>query len=282
MILKSTAAANLVLVELASKNLIHDETASGHSWIKINYGKIGFDAETYDRLSARLPRFTEIGPPHSNAGMSTLAELFRSDSEIYVILSVTSHDAFPAISERSEQGRKTVFMFPSPRYVSGKLREHYTEVLNEWIRFLKSGPAQLRRNTKLIIGTVDFSDIYTCALAVDEARINVNDVKAPSTRDGTLLRVDSSSTLYRLFRERVDIVYKSTRPLLRLDLQAYLIHLVQLAVWPAFLAMLAIAFAYFKHPIAGLVSAVAAGLLRAWISEALGVTKWAKNELFPK
>jgi hypothetical protein len=104
---------------------------------------------------------------------------------------------------------------PPKSRVSSRRREHYDEVLDDWIKFLKRGPAHLRANVKLYISRQVTPEMYTSALTRKAARVDAYLFTSDSTRTGHILQTPSESSLYALVDARYRKALADAIPLFR-------------------------------------------------------------------
>lgn len=282
MIYGTNADADAVLRELYGKQLILEREADNQPRIVAHYATLGISAEAIAQLTSPLVQFEVVGQPHSPTGMSTLRRLFDDPLNIYIPLGITAHNVFDGLDERARAGKKTVFLFPGRKNVPLPLRPHYAEVLKGWVRYLRDGPRYLRTSIHFRIVTVPYRDVYTSALSASSARINLTHLSSSSTRDGTILQVGSDSSLYAMFKGRIQSVFNNSRPLLRIDSGLWCKYALTRAAWPITLAVVGILCAAVTNVYAGVVSSIAIGLLRVWISDTIQVNTWSTRDLFPR
>lgn len=282
MIYGKNSDADIALRELYGRQLILEKITDNQPRIVANYDLLGISKKDIDQLTSPLVQFEVIGQPHSPEGMSTLRQFFEDPLEIYIPLSITAHTAFDCLDERAKAGKKTVFLFPAKKHVSDPLQSHYSEVLNGWIQFINDGPRYRRTNIQLRIVNIQFWDVYTCALSASTARINLNHSSSLSTRDGTIIRIGCESSLYAMFRERIQSVFDTSRPIFRINKGPWCVYVFTRAAWPITLAAIGVICAAATNVFAGVVSSIAVGLLRVWISDTIQVKNWSSRELFPK
>lgn len=272
--------ADIALRELYGKQLIIETQVNNEPRIVANYNLLGISEEEKSLLISPLIQFEIIGQPHSQNGMVTLRQFFDDPSEIYVLMGITAHNVFDSLDERAKSGKKTVFFFPAKKHISDRQKRHYTEVLNGWVTALNDGPRYMRDNVQLQIVNIGYWDVYTSALSSSVARINLNHSSSSSTRDGTIIQVESSSSLYAMYKERIQSIYDNSRPILRLKPGLWSRYILTRAAWPITLASLGVVCAAYTNVYAGVTSSIAIGLLRVWIWDTIKVKAWSKHELF--
>jgi len=282
MIYGTNSEADAALRELYGKQLILEKSADNQPRIMANYERLGISEKESAQLTSPLVQFEIIGQPHSPEGMSTLPQLFNDPLELYIPLGITAHNVFDCLDERAKAGKKTIFFFPAKKHVSYPLRSHYSEVLDGWIKFINDGPKYRRINIQLRIVNVQYWDSYTSALSASSARINLNHSSSLSTRDGTIIRVDSESSLYAIFRERIHSVLDNSRPIFQINKGPWCGYVITRAAWPITLAAVGVICAAATNVFAGVASSIAIGLLRVWISDTIQVKQWSRRELFPR
>jgi len=273
-IASTNASSAEVLLELYGKQLICEDCSESEPRIQANYSALGLNDVQRLALLSPTNNFNVIGRPHSPEAMNALHQFFAEDDIIYLLLGVTSPEVFDALDSRAIARRHTVFLFPAKRFIPSHLLPHYQEVLTAWIHRLRDGPRYLRDHVVLRLATAPSSNIFTTALSASVARININRIASPSTRTGTMVTVDRTSTLYQLFLERVRAALRSSRPLFHLSPWRSVGHYFARAAWPVTLAAIGIACATFTNVASAVISTVAIGMFAIWLSDVLQVKRW--------
>lgn len=207
------------------------------------YEKLGIPPEQRQLLVTHSRSFQVLGQPHSAEAMATLRALFEDAPEvIFVGMEVTAREVFTALEARSAAGRSTVFLMPPKSNVRSQRREHYDEVLDEWVRFLRKGRSHLRANVRLYISKEVTPEMYTSALTRDTARIDLYHFSAESTRTGHILQAPRGSSLYALVEARYRSALAYATPLFRVwPVRWFSAHLKRSGVLALGLVLLAIA-----------------------------------------
>lgn len=207
------------------------------------YGKLGIPAEQCQLLVAQSQAFQILGQPHSAEAMATLRQSFEDSPEVILIgMEVTAPEVFSALESRSAAGRLTVFLMPPKNKVSSQRREHYDEVLDDWVKFLKKGQSHLRANVKLYISKGVTPEVYTSALTREAARVDVYQFSADSTRTGHILQTPRGSSLYALVEAKYRSTLADATPLFRVwPTQWFLVYLKRLGLLALGLLLLATA-----------------------------------------
>lgn len=277
----SVHQANQALLELTGRNLVITEVRERGPRLRANYEHLGIDENSKTELLSEDQPFQDQGQPHSESAMEALDDFFdAADEDIYVSLEITSHRVFGALERRAESGGMTVFLMPQEKLVPAARREHYREVLQEWIRFIKDGTAALKRNVRIRITEKAFPGLYTSAISCTGARFDLYFVGERTTRRGRILAVKNSTSLYEVIARQYEEAIRLSSPLWAIWWGDALLHWARRLVYPLVLLVVGALLASLRHPLAIVASALAIGLLVNFISSALGVRRWFRRGLF--
>jgi hypothetical protein len=279
----SLERSNQSLIELLGKNFLVVKAFDDDERLFANYELLGVNEETRNQLLKSQEIFVNLQEAHSKISIKTLDSFFEENKEpIYLGCEVTSHHTFRMLKSRAEAGRLTIFLIPPKKGVSVNRHIHYDEVLSEWVRFLKEGPAYLKKNVKIRITNRPFPQLYTSGLSSEISRFNLYFLSAKTTRRGSLLEVKEGTSLYQLIFQNYQEALRESCPLWRLwFLEALGFWLVKLSL-PITLIVLGIVLSKLNNPIAMAISAIAIGLVVNMIWTKLGAQWWNLPNLFRK
>ncbi len=279
----SLERANQALIELFGKNLLVTTESDGEMRLFANYNLLGVDETTRKQLIARQEIFENMKEAHSKASMKSLNDFFyKTEETIYMGCEVTSHHTFPRLEARAESGRKTIFLMPRKRDVSEQRQTHYAEVMSEWVLFLKSGPASLRKNVRIKITSRPYPQLYTSGLSSETARFNLYFLSAKTTRQGSLLQIKNGTSLYQLVYQNYYEAVMSSCPLWRVWFFEALWHWIKKLILPITLIVIGGILTKLQNPIAIAISAIAIGLVKDILWNSIGKRWWNPITLFKK
>lgn len=210
---RSRADCDRALLGLAGRGLLL-RIDSDQPRLIAAYDALGIPADQRQLIVAKSQVYQMLGHPHSPAAMQTLKRTFEESIEtIYIGMEITEIGVFSALESRSDAGRQTFFLMPPKSQVNPQRREHYDEIVDGWVKFLKKGRSHLRDNVRLCISKEVTQDIYTSALTRHHARIDVYAFGADSTRTGQILQAPSQSSLYSLVYAKYRLAWATAVPI---------------------------------------------------------------------
>lgn len=279
----SIADANDCLLALLGTALIR-QVPGAPPRLEADFAKLGLSSDEKEELQTTRPTFDNYGPPHSEGGMESLRNFFERESgTIYLGLEATSHKVFPFLSQRARNGLRTVFLMPKRKDVQSEKQNHYDEVLEDWLKFLKNGDKTLRDNVEILLTAKSFPDIYTTALSSKMGRLNAREMSAKNTRAGIILEANAESSIYQLLRSRYEYAITGAHAPWRYRPRRALIFWLRRLLVPIMLLIVGLTLAKItNNPFWVAISGMLLGLLVELTGNSIGAEQWFKSKLFQK
>ncbi len=274
--------ANRVILEIFGKHLFVENNGNPPH-VLANYHKLGIGDQARALLVQRRIPFENHGAPHSGRSMGGLVDFFdESMNKIYVGLEVTDPIIFSRLQDRAEAGRKTIFLIPRRRDLPTSKQRHYREILWSWVTTIREGPPSLKRNVEIRVTDIPFKDLYTSALTKERARFDIRFLNSSTTRDGSIIEVNSETSLYLAIQQRYQEALRRSYPLWRLWWYKAAYHWLRRLAFPVILVVIGFFLASYanNNPYAAVGSAFAIGLLVNMASQWVRIDKWMHPELF--
>jgi len=264
---RSHEECSRAIIHLLGRGLLIQVDENGVSKrLFANFERLGLDEATRQALLRESLPFEVLGAPHSPKAMETLNSFFREEREdIYLGIEVTHHDIFRELNARANARKSTVFLMPRKRHVSTSRKEHYDEVLKDWIGFIQNGPRERRTYVQLRITSSAHRALFTSAMSPRHARLDYYSFDSTTTREGQIVSVPARTSLYDLVYRRFCEAVHSSRPLFRLWPRAWIIERVK-KYW---LIGVGIALAISAGLVGGSLGAVIAALVGGLIANAV-------------
>jgi hypothetical protein len=279
----SMERANQSLIELIGKDLLTLKETDNDTRIYPNYNKLDIDEETKCELLAKQEVFENMREAHSHSSINSLDDFFlQNDDTIYIGCEVTSHHTFRKLSERASNNKQTVFIIPRKKHVSKSRHIHYDEVLNGWIKFIKDGPSELKKNIRIRLTNHSFPQLYTSSLSISKARFNLYFLNDKTTRRGSLLQVKKGTSLYELIFQNYQDALSNSYPIWRLwPLDAAKYWSIKI-VLPVSLIATGVFLSKLNNPVSITLSAIAVGLVVNILWSNFGKKTWSTIKLYKK
>ena len=281
---RTTSECSQAIIGLVGRKLLRRIDDGTETRLVLNYQLLGISEEAHQALLKEAQPFEMLDHPHSERAMSTLASLFREESEtIYIALAeVTSISYFRELKNRAEAGHRTVFLIPKRRHLAPVKWKLYDEILAEWVSFIQEGNEKVRRNIQILITPKPFRHLYTSALGPKYVRYDMFEYDALTTRGGVMIKVERGVSLYDLvYRQYCEAVFLSS-PLRKLWPRDWLLRMMRKYFLTTVLLCLAYVLMLMEETVTHLLALVVAGLAYHAIYDDFKYKLWSPPDLYKR
>lgn len=235
------------LARLLGRGLVRSIPDGGHRRYVANQDELALDAAALESIAAmeRPPAVTQLGPPHAEPAMRSLAKtLLEQRGHLYIGLDITAHDVFTELEERARRGFRTTFLAPHRSAVPSDLREHWDHIYSGWATWLRASDRGVRKNVTLLITPKYYRHLSTSLAAEDHVRLDVYWKQDDTTRKGEIIRAESGTSLYDFVRSEYEDALVTAYPYWRVSLIDFLVVKVRRLVIPVFVVLALVAINY--------------------------------------
>jgi len=279
----SLERSNQALIELFAKELLISNKDEDEIRIFANYELLKIDELTRSHLLERQEIFVNTKEAHSKDSLKSLDDFFDLNTDtIYLGCEITSHYTFRRLADRASRSRYTIFLIPREKHLPPARHIHYTEVMNEWIKFINEGPKYLKKFIRIRMTDRPFPQLYTSGLSKHEARFDLYFLNTKTTRRGSLIQVKQGTSLYQLIFDNYQEAIKSSVPYWKLWPIEALFYWVLKLLLPLALIVAGIMLTKLNNPVSIAFSAILLGIVVNIIWDKWRIKSWIQIKLFKK
>jgi hypothetical protein len=184
-------------------------------YIRLEFEKLGLDAEGIAGLVIANEAFDSLGSPLSPKATQALAALFDAPGTLYLAVESAGRDAFAGFEARARASRSTVFIYPPESSVPPARLDTYKSALRDWQDWFDYDPRQRRKTTQILISHTQQPQLYMSALTSARLHYTIWTVDA-DVRHGQRIEVGRGTSLYKTIDMEFRLAVLRARPLFKL------------------------------------------------------------------